>query len=211
MKKEGRLIVLEGIDGAGKSTQALMLRAYLKSMGRDVVMTAEPTTLPSGVALRRVLSGEIKKSEYEAALMFVADRIAHNIDAEEGIARHLSEGKDVICDRYYYSTLAYQGSVVDYGWVKRMNLDCPAIRKPDLCIFLDLSPEESLRRISASRSGKEIYENVETLTRVRASFHRVLDDLSLCENIVRIDASAMPEEISWQIRTAVACLENGNN
>ena len=208
---KGKFIVFEGIDGAGKTTQIELLASRLSSLGESVHITAEPTTNESGKALRRALSGKEKKTECEMAVMFVADRIAHNIDAEEGIARHLSEGKDVICDRYYYSTLAYQGSVVDYGWVKRMNLDCPAIRKPDLCIFLDLSPEESLRRISASRSGKEIYENVETLTRVRASFHRVLDDLSLCENIVRIDASAMPEEISWQIRTAVACLENGNN
>ena len=119
--ERGIFIVFEGIDGAGKSTQAKILAERLKSLGRQVVMTAEPTDLPSGRELRKVLCGDIKKSDCEIAAMFTLDRIAHNVDAERGIEKMLSEGICVICDRYYYSTLAYQGSLIDYAWVKSLN------------------------------------------------------------------------------------------
>ena len=78
----GLFIVLEGIDGAGKTTQAELLLEHLRKMGRRVHRTAEPSSLPSGVELRRALRGEIKKTEKEMAEMFVADRIAHNLDKE---------------------------------------------------------------------------------------------------------------------------------
>ena len=201
--KRGRLIVFEGIDGGGKSTQARLLAERLRAEGREVVLTAEPTDLPSGRALREALSGKVKKSECEMALMFVADRIAHNTDPENGLAALLERGIDVICDRYYYSTLAYQGQSTDYAWVKSMNLSCPEITTPDLCIYLDLTPAQSLERIRAGRDSVEIYENEETLTKVRNAFLSVLDDLSTTDRIVRIDAYRTPEEIAKDIATAV--------
>lgn len=202
-KSQGRLIVLEGIDGAGKTTQASLLEAHLRKKGREVFRTAEPTPFPSGVALREALGGKVKKSECEMATMFVLDRIAHNIHPTEGIRAILDAGKDIICDRYYYSTLAYQGQSTDYAWVKSMNLSCPEIRKPDLCIYLDLTPAQSLERIRAGRDSVEIYENEETLTRVRNAFLSVLDDLSATDRIVRIDAYRTPEEIAKDIADAV--------
>lgn len=200
---KGRLIVFEGIDGAGKTTQASLLEAHLRAKGREVFRTAEPTTLPSGIALREALSGKVKKSECEMAAMFVLDRIAHNIHPTEGLRAKLAEGVDIICDRYYYSTLAYQGQATDYAWAKSMNLCCPEITKPDLCIYLDLTPAQSLERIRAGRDSVEIYENEETLTKVRNAFLSVLDDLSATETIVRIDAYRTPEEIAKDIATAV--------
>ena len=148
-----KFIVFEGIDGAGKTTQVELLAKRLEAAGKKAHLTAEPTALPSGKELRRVLGGEIKKSACETAVLFALDRIAHNIDAEEGIGALLDAGYDVICDRYYYSSLAYQGSSTDYEWVKTLNLRCPEIRKPDLCIFLDLTPEQSLERITRGRSS----------------------------------------------------------
>ena len=202
-KTQGRLIVLEGIDGAGKTTQASLLEEHLRKKGREVFRTAEPTPFPSGVALREALGGKVKKSECEMATMFVLDRIAHNIHPTEGIRAILDAGKDIICDRYYYSTLAYQGQSTDYAWVKSMNLSCPEIRKPDLCIYLDLTPAQSLERIRAGRDSVEIYENEETLTKVRNAFLSVLDDLSSTDRIVRIDAYRTPEEIARDIANAV--------
>lgn len=195
----GRFIVLEGIDGAGKTTQAAMLEKYLTESGRRVVRTAEPTPYPSGVALRRALSGVEKKSECEMAVMFVEDRILHNIHPTEGIEAILATGADVLCDRYYYSTLAYQGHSTDYEWVKGMNLSCPEIRKPDLCIYLDLTPAQSLERIRAGRESLEIYENEETLSRVRAAFLRVFEDLKESDRIAVVDAYRTPEEIAAEI------------
>ncbi len=192
-----KFIVFEGIDGAGKTTQAKLLAEKIKELGKEVALTAEPTTLESGKALRRVLSGEEKKSDCEIATMFTLDRIAHNVHPTLGIEALLSDEVDVISDRYYYSSLAYQGSVTSYPWVKSLNIDCPEIRRPDLCIFLDLTPEESLERISKGREKLEIFENLETLSRVRESFFNVFDDLN--DNIAVINAYRSPEEIAEDI------------
>ena len=192
-----KFIVFEGIDGAGKTTQAKLLADKIKEMGRVAELTAEPTALESGKALRRVLSGEEKKSNCEIATMFTLDRIAHNVHPETGINALIEKGVDVISDRYYYSSLAYQGSATSYPWVKSLNLDCPEIRRPDLCIFLDLKPEESLERISKGREKLEIFENLETLTRVRESFFNVFSDLD--DNVAIIDAYRTPEEIAADI------------
>ena len=197
--KRGCFIVFEGIDGAGKSTQAKILAERLEALGKRVYMTAEPTDMPSGKALREVLGGKVKKSDCEIALMFTLDRVAHNIDKDNGIEKMLSEGAFIICDRYYYSSLAYQGSTIDYSWVRALNVDCPAIRHPDLCIFLDLTPKQSMQRISQGRETTEIYESEEILSRVRDSFMRVIDDMSKIDTIKVVDASGSVEEIADNI------------
>ena len=200
---EGRFIVFEGIDGAGKSTQAELLRERLAERGREVVLTAEPTSLESGRQIRRALSGEVKKTESEMATMFVLDRIAHN-NGDSGIVALLQSGKDVISDRYYYSTLAYQGKTTDYEWVKAMNTRCPEIRRPDICIYLDLTPEQSLERISKRGEATEIYENLDKLVSVRNTFLSVIDDLRADGvNIVIIDAGGSAQKVAEDIFSAV--------
>ena len=197
---KGKFIVFEGIDGAGKTTQVKLLAERLQAEGKRVEITAEPTGGPEGKLLREALGGRIRKSECEMAVMFVADRIAHNIDEVSGINALVDAGAYVICDRYYYSTLAYQGQSTDYEWVKSMNLGCPEIRRPDLCVYLDLTPEQSLARISKGRESVEIYENIETLTRVRNTFLSIIDDLRAeGDSISVVDASRSPEEIAEEI------------
>ena len=200
MSAKGKFIVFEGIDGAGKTTQVDLLAQNLASLGREVSLSAEPTTLPSGKAIRRALSGEEKKSECEMAAMFVLDRIAHNINSETGIRALTERGIDVISDRYYYSSLAYQGTATDYEWVKSMNRNSPEIRRPDLCIYLDLLPEQSLERISRGRESVEIYENLETLTAVREKFLSVVEDLRRDgESIYVVNAARPAEDIANEI------------
>ena len=197
---KGKFIVFEGIDGAGKSTQVSLLVKKLGELGCDVHLTAEPTELESGKALRRALSGKDKKSECEMATMFVLDRIAHNTDKENGIIPLCEQGKTVISDRYYYSTLAYQGHTTNYEWVKSMNLLCPEIKHPDICIYLDLLPEQSLARIKSRGEQAEIYENIEKLTKVRNTFLSVIDDLKRGgEKIFIVDASRSPNDIGDEI------------
>ena len=204
--KRGLFIVCEGIDGAGKTTHINNLKEYLESKGRRVYITAEPTGLPVGKDIRRALSGEIRKTECEMAAMFVLDRIMHNVDAECGIERMLSDGYDVLCDRYYYSSLAYQGSATDFEWVKMMNLSCPEIRTPDACVFLDLTPQESLARIARDRDKVEIYETEEKLTAVRNKFYKVFEELGERERIFIISSAGEKESVAREIRERIDSL-----
>ena len=204
--RRGRFIVFEGIDGSGKTTQTKRLEAHLAAQGRTVLLTAEPTKLPTGRALRDALAGRVKKSECEMAALFVEDRVAHNNDPEEGIRVMLERGVDVICDRYYYSSLAYQGQATDYAWVKAMNLNCPDILRPDICIYLDLLPHQSLARIRQGRDAVEIYENEETLARVRNTFLHVIEDLRERDHIAVVNAFRSPEEIAEEFAALVDAL-----
>ena len=189
----GRFIVFEGIDGAGKTTQIERLAERLRAEGRRVAITAEPTGSVTGKMLREALSGRDPRTASEMAALFVLDRINHNV-GEGGIEQMLAEGIDVICDRYYYSSLAYQGSQTDFEWVKAMNLNCPEIRTPDICIFLDLEPKESLARIHARNISTEIYENEEILEAVRSRFLEVFastgDNVAIIHAADTIDAVA---------------------
>lgn len=203
---KGRFIVFEGIDGSGKTTQVQLLASFLRAQGIETVVTAEPTALPTGKELREALSGKKSKSECEMATLFVLDRIAHNNDKENGIRALVEKGAYVICDRYYYSTLAYQGMSTDYEWVKGMNLSCPDIMKPDLCIYLDLLPSQSLERIRKGRESVEIYETEEILARVRNTFITVIDDLKGVDNIAIIDAYRPIDAIAEDIKLAVSAL-----
>ena len=161
--------------------------------------TAEPTESVSGGLLRDALGGVSKRTTCEMAAMFVLDRIFHNVNPVHGIEKMLADGIDVICDRYYYSSLAYQGSATDFAWVRDMNLNCPEIRTPDVCIFLDLTPEQSMARIEGGRVTKEIYETKEKLTQVRDQFYRVFEELKGRDRIEIVDASRSIEEIHQEI------------
>ena len=193
-------IVLEGIDGCGKSTQIARLADALAKKGRTVTTTAEPTDSPAGKRLREALSGEKPASNTELALLFTMDRVGHNT-AKDGIAASLAKDIDVISDRYYYSTLAYQGSVTDFEWVRSMNCDCPDIRRPDLCVFLDLSPAAALARIGARGEKTEIFEKRDTLTLVRNTFFSVFSRLS--DRVAVVDAEGTPDEVAARVLEAV--------
>ena len=205
MNKTAKFIVFEGIDGSGKTTQINKLCEYLESKGRKVYVTSEPTISLTGGMLRDALSGVSKRTSCEMAAMFVLDRIFHNVNNKWGINKMLEEGYVILCDRYYYSSLAYQGSETDFEWVKRMNLDCPEIRTPDACIFLDLTPDESLERISKGRATTEIYETKEKLTAVRNKFLSVFDELKdrEGEHICIISAFGDVETVASRIQGAV--------
>ncbi|MBQ2757186.1 MAG: dTMP kinase, partial [Clostridia bacterium] len=165
--------------------------------------TAEPTDGTSGKMLRAALSGKEPRTACEMAALFTLDRIHHNV-GENGIAAALAAGRDVVSDRYYYSSLAYQGSLTDYDWVRRMNCECPEIRRPDLCIFLDISPRVALERIGGRGAAREIYEKEETLTLFRATFLKVFSSLE--DNVAIIDAEGSPDEVAARVFAAVAPL-----
>lgn len=201
---KNRFIVVEGLDGSGKSTQIKMLKEYLKSKGEKVYMTAEPSEGRIGKTLREMLSEDIPTDMYFQAGMFLADRIDHCTNPENGIKKMLEEGYTVISDRYYYSTFAYQGTKSDMDYIMKINLDCPAILRPDVCIFLDLNPEICKGRIDTNRGKTEMYEkNIEVMKSIRKNFLDVLNSLNDRENIKIINAEGSIEDIQKAIREAV--------
>lgn len=205
--KRGLFIVIEGVDGSGKSTQASLLAKYLRSLGRRVHQTAEPTESGLGGMVRDGLGGEHPRTTEELAAMFLADRVAHNVSPKSGIKQYLESGTDVVCDRYYYSSLAYQGVDRDLQWVADMNLNSPVIEKPDICVFIDLDPEKCLEHIRAGRSHFEIYEeNSAIIAETRRRYGIVFDMLKFRDNIVIVDGSRTPEEVSADVIAAVSGL-----
>ena len=199
----GKFIVIEGLDGSGKTTQIRLLSARLRSMGRTVAETAEPTASATGGLIRDALSGLTPRTGTEIAALFMADRVAHNVHPVNGINVLLGKGMDVICDRYYYSSLAYQGCVSDQDWVFHINVDCPEIRRPDLCVFLDLDDETCLRRMEQGRAYQEIYENENTLIAVRRRYYDAFRRLEGRDRIVSVNADRTPEEVAEDIFAAV--------
>ena len=167
-----------------------------------VFITAEPTQSVTGGILRDALSGNYKRSAAELAAMFLSDRVFHNVNESVGINQALQKGFDVISDRYYYSSFAYQGLESDIDWVIDMNLNCPDIRKPDLCIFLDLDAEKSKARIDTNRATVEIFEKEEILNKIRNKFFDVFKRLPN-ENIAIVDAGGSVDEVAEKIAAVV--------
>lgn len=198
-EKKGKFIVIEGLDGSGKTTQISLLQQHLTERGRRVFVTAEPTDSSTGKIIREALSGTVKRSPAEMAALFVLDRIGHNIDPVSGINKMLEDGYDVICDRYYYSSFAYQGSESDFNWVLSMNIGCPEIRRPDLCIFLDLDPDRCIGRL-AGRSTTEIYEKKEKLEKFRETYRRVFKMLR--DPVAVVDASESVDKAAESVAAA---------
>ena len=197
--EKGRFIVFEGLDGSGKSTQIDLLCARLKNEGRNVVKTAEPTELTTGGIIRDALAGNYQRTPEELSALFLADRIAHNVNPKNSIIKLLSEGTDVICDRYYYSSFAYQGMDCDLDWVIRMNKQCPSVTKPDICFFIDVPADICKKRVDNRGTVREILErDSQTLDRIRAKYTEVFNKLD-GENIVIVNSDGTPEEIAERI------------
>lgn len=168
----GRLITLEGGEGAGKSTQARFIADWLRARGRGVVQTREPGGSPLAEALRGVIlqdwPGGISP-ETETLLMFAA-RAAH---LEQTVRPALARGEDVVCDRFIDSTYAYQGAGkgVPRTRIAQMEKLVLAGLRPRLTLVLDLPPELGLQR--ARRRGDQNRFEAETLAfqrRVRRCF-----------------------------------------
>lgn len=198
--KKGKFIVMEGLDGCGKSTQIQRLAAALEAKGEKVWITAEPTDFETGAYIRRILADSLEKDMYLQAALFLADRLEHITHPEFGIKRHLEDGCTVICDRYYYSSFAYQGTASDVEWVMKINLECRQMLTPDLCIFLDVNPDTCKERIDRVREKPELYEKSTALMReIRQNFFNIFDQLKDTQNIAVIDANMDLDEVTKEI------------
>jgi len=158
---KGVLIVIEGIDGAGKTTIAKWLVELLNRRGYEAIYTYEPTDSLLVQALKSY--SEYRSAELDA-LVYAADRLVH---LRSKVLPALDSGKVVVMDRYYFSSIAYQGAQgAPIEWVIELN---KYALKPDLAIYIDIDPEIGLKRLSGEKGSRRFpeYENLDLLRRVR--------------------------------------------
>ena len=197
-KLAGRFYVFEGIDGGGKSTAARMLNDKLTStFGRDTILTAEPSGSWIGDCVRRANKEDV--GDFAEALLFMADRAQHTLE----ISRAVEEGKIVICDRYYVSTLAYQGVTLErlvpdpVLWLRAVN--APIIRRPDITFYFMIEPEKAMKRMK-DRDEKSKFEKIGFLKKVAS----IYEEMSLSDPSAHvIDASRPLDEVFAEVLKAV--------
>ena len=167
--KKGCLIVFEGIDGTGKSTQLQLLNKHLSASGLDVVSTKEPTEGVYGRKIRALYNNRHGVTLEEELGLFIKDRQDH---VHTLIDPALAEKKVILCDRYYLSTIAYQGAAgSDIEAIARMNNFAP---EPDLALLFELDPEISIKRITQKRGDSlNDFEQQESLKRVATIFENM--------------------------------------
>lgn len=184
--------VLEGLDGAGTTTQLKNLEEYMQSKGQSVFRTAEPTIYESGLLIRRVLSGAFKVPQSTVAHLFAADRDNHLNNPEYGIRAHIANGDTVISDRYIFSSLAYQSIGFDFDRVMELNSTFPF---PELVLYVDTPVEDCISRINSRGMEKEIYEKLEYQRQVRDNYERIFSSLPEGCRLIRVDGRLSREEI----------------
>ncbi len=185
-------IVLEGIDGAGKSTQIKMLKEWLENNGLRVETIVEPTDMEVGKLIRKLLTRSDATSDTmqkTLGLLFAADRLIL-MDKIEQLEK---DNVVVISDRSFYSSLSYQDP---QDWIKEIN---KFAKIPDLVLLLDLDVKKSVERCD----GTDEFENEEFLTGVKQNY---LDLAGSNDNFKIIDANNGPNKVSSDIKKAVAPL-----
>lgn len=176
----GHFIVLEGIDGSGTTTQAARLAEKFAAAKLPAMVTAEPSSGPIGSIVRQILGGRlvlqsaqglVSPSWKSMALLFAADRQDH---IESEILPNLEDGVTVICDRYLYSSVIYQSVSAESdgaeAWIRAINRH--AI-KPDLVLYLQVTPEEALRRRKERDRKTEIFDDPTFQRRLAAAYERL--------------------------------------
>ena len=197
LQKRGKFIVIEGLDGSGKTTQAKLIAARL-SRSHNAIYTAEPSQGKIGTYIREAcLYGENRLLNTVEALLFAADRIEH---VEHEIKPALAKGRLVLSDRYVYSSLAYQGSAgLSTAWISEINKHA---LKPDFAIFIDVLPEDVLQRLRRRRS---VMENLETQRKVREIYMQYVEKGELS----RINGNKSMKEVAEDLAaTILNFLEN---
>jgi dTMP kinase len=204
---DARFIVLEGLDGAGTTTQAAKLQAHFTRRGRPSFLTNEPTSEPIGAFIRRLLTHQergpdgslYRPDERTMGLLFAADRLSHSLR----IGERLRAGEHVVCDRYVFSSMAYQtlDRAISADWVIDVNHGCA---KPDLTIFLAVPVDVCVARLAARSGEASIYETRAHLETIAKNYERLLPQYEATfGGVVRIDGTRSVDAVHEAVVAAV--------
>lgn len=195
----GRLIVLEGLDGAGTTTQTERLAAALRTDGHPVLTTREPSDGPVGVLIRQALTGRLvlpggagPLAPETLALLYAADRTDH---LRARVRPALEAGQLVLSDRSVLSSLAYQGASLPMKWVEAINAHAlPA----DLTLFVEVSVEVAARRRAARGGPEELFDAEEKQRRISRQYAAAIRLRGQREHVARINGDAPVEAVTEQ-------------
>jgi dTMP kinase len=198
-----QFIVIEGVDGVGKSTVARLLVEKLRASQRPAHLTSEPSKGPIGVLLRKMLSGDVEAPAafegYSAGPslvslphLFAADRLEH---VAFEVEPRLLRGEYVVSDRYYHSSLAYQAFAAEVSSVLSLN---SRARRPDVTFILEANLEVITARRVSRGGTKEIYDEAEVQQRLALAY-RELPTLLPNERIEYVDASQEPDAVAQEL------------
>lgn len=195
----GKFIVFEGLDGSGQSTQAELLREFLKEKGYQVLVTKEPTNdSEPGKKIRKILEGEEKCLPLDFQRLYVQDRKWH---LENVIIPALEQGKIVISDRYFFSTFAFGASEgLDIIELYQLNEE---FLLPDIVFFLDVNPKLCMTRIEKRGIEKQFFEKEEKLTKVYGNYKKTFKDFEGKTKIYFINGEKSINEVFEEIKNYV--------
>jgi dTMP kinase len=202
--RPGRLIVLEGLDGAGTTTQVERLAALLKAEGHAVLTTREPSDGPVGVLIRQALTGRVVLPQGAGplapetlALLYAADRTDH---LRARVLPALQAGLVVLSDRSVLSSLAYQGASLPMEWVEQINAHAlPA----DLTLYVAVSLDVAARRRAARGGPEELFDAEEKQRRISQQYEAAITLRGAREHVARIDGDASVEQVTAACLTHV--------
>jgi dTMP kinase len=199
-----KFIVVEGLDGAGTSTQSVLLERALQAAGIPAVLSMEPTPGPIGTLIKQIMRGRLRSAgtreltERQLAHLFAADRFDHLYNDVDGIRATIDRGRVAISTRYFFSSQVYNGRTPEMReLVERLNADFPL---PQILVYLAVPLSESLRRLE-KRDVREFYEHEEELRRVAAAYEELLAGLG--ERVLRYESVGDAEALGRRIATDV--------
>jgi dTMP kinase len=204
--KKSFFIALEGLDGSGKSTQIKLLAEKLNGRGLKIYTTAEPTNSRIGDIIKDIFKHKMEADHRTIAALYAADRLDHLTNKTDGILKKMEEGYTVITDRYYFSSYAYHGTHMDINWVIRANSLSADLLRPDLNIYIDITPEESMKRLNKGRDSIELYESIENLRQVKQKYFEAFEILREKENVSVVNGNRPEKEIADDIWNEVSKL-----
>lgn len=202
--EKGKFIVLEGIDGSGKSSQIAPLVKHIEALGVPCRETREPTGGPVGSLIRQIFTGRVTADNRVIAALYAADRIDHLVNEVDGLLAAVGRGVTVVSDRYYFSSYAYHSVDVDMDWVIGANALSAQLLRPTLTVFLDVPVATALERIRKNRFVEEIFDQEDRLRKTRELYFRAFERLKDVERVAVVDGTGAPDEVAARIWAAVS-------